>query len=67
MNQLFFAGKADQAAHDVQPQGGGTAAEDTGFFLHGRISLLFQQQYAPKEEKYSNKVESLEFRVKCEL
>ena len=49
--QLFFAGKTNHAAHDVQPQGGGTAAENAGVFFHGRVSLLFRQQYAPKKGK----------------
>ena len=51
--QFSFAGKTDHAAHDVQAQGGGTAAENAGIFLHDRVPLLFQQQYAPKKEEYT--------------
>ena len=37
----------------MQPQGGGTAAQDADIFVHDGIPLLFQHQYALKKEDYT--------------
>ena len=56
----LFTGKTNQAAHHVQPQGKGAAAENTSFFLHGS-SLAFMEQHARKAGKYSCIFRSLPF------